>query len=229
MQNFEDIQNIRAVFFDMDGTLVDSEIGTEISAKTLLRENNIDPGDYDFRVLHGVTWKGCVMRLLEDFPALARFDYEQSYLIEKLQDGFHHHFQNNLVYIPGVQDALLQASKFHKSAIVTSSNKSSVDYLIDKMNIADQLSFYLYGENYKNSKPDPECYLMAARRAGCDPAECLVFEDSIAGLQAAKNAGMHSIAIVYNKSPAEIAQVRAGLKINDYTRLPENFFENISS
>jgi len=80
-------------------------------------------------------------------------------------------------------------------AIVSGSTRRQVAAAIELMAIEDHLQFYLGSEDYPYGKPDPSCFLLAARRLGVAPDRCLVFEDSTAGVRAAKAAGMRCIAL----------------------------------
>jgi len=92
--------------------------------------------------------------------------------------------------------ALLEKlSQRHPVAIVSGSTRRQVSDAITLMGVGERLQFYLGSEDYPRGKPDPACFLLAAKRFGIDPAECLVFEDSSAGVSAAKAAGMHCVAL----------------------------------
>ena len=86
-------------------------------------------------------------------------------------------------------------------------------------------------EDCLQSKPHPECYLLAAERLGCEPAHLLVFEDSLAGLRAGRDAGARTVAITHGKSASQLDEVRplADLCVRDYTELPTDFFKRIGS
>jgi len=64
------------------------------------------------------------------------------------------------------------------------------------LGLRDAVSFSLGAEDYGPGKPDPSCFLMAAERLGVNPEQCVVFEDSAAGVLAAKSAGMSCVALV---------------------------------
>jgi beta-phosphoglucomutase-like phosphatase (HAD superfamily) len=70
---------------------------------------------------------------------------------------------------------------------------------IDMMGIGARIRFFLGSEDYPYGKPDPGCFLLAARRLAVAPAACLVFEDSSAGVRAAIAAGMHCVALRRNR------------------------------
>ena len=79
---------------------------------------------------------------------------------------------------------------------------------------------------YSPSKPDPTCYKMAAERFNLSPNRCLVFEDSHPGLTAAHQAGMRTVAITHSSLPPPPGL--ADQIIEDYTKLPEDFFRAIT-
>eukprot|EP00493_Phyllostaurus_siculus_P012774 UN12961 len=81
-----------------------------------------------------------------------------------------------------------------KVGIATSSNRESVKHLLQRLG-ANSVDDFVAAEDYSESKPDPECFLLLASKLGVKPRDCLVFEDSVAGVQAARKAGMKVIAI----------------------------------
>ena len=78
-----------------------------------------------------------------------------------------------------------------------------VEFVLNNLNIARFFEAVVSAQDVKNGKPDPEIFLVAASRLGVDPQDCLVIEDTLAGLQGAQRAGMPSIAITTG-FPAEI-------------------------
>ena len=87
--------------------------------------------------------------------------------------------------------------------IVSGSPRVDIESAIVNLKIGDEVSFFVCSEEYAHGKPDPTCYLMAAERAGVAPADCVVFEDSAAGVIAAKRAGMHCVALRLPGHPAQ--------------------------
>ena len=104
----------------------------------------------------------------------------------------------------GAEDFLKQAKnsgKF-KLGLATSSNRQSVDILFEKFDLRKYFDSVLTLEDIARPKPDPEIYLISARQLNIKPSGCIVFEDSNAGVEAAKRAGMKCIA-VSNTAPKE--------------------------
>ncbi len=220
------IRGIQAVAFDMDGTLTDSEGLTARAIASLLADHGITAAaDDDARWFHGVTWASIAATLNRDHPELAG-----AATAAELQARFHESFVGQPPpLIGGAREALLAAAAHHPVAIASSSNRESVESLVDRLRLHDAIPVRVCAEDVRDSKPHPECYLEAAARLGCEPAHLLVFEDSLAGLRAARAAGARTVAITQGKTAAGLDEVRplADLCVRDYTELPAGFFANI--
>ncbi|MCK5177859.1 MAG: HAD family hydrolase, partial [Candidatus Aenigmarchaeota archaeon] len=82
-----------------------------------------------------------------------------------------------------------------KIAIVNATPKKLVEHGIDLLDARDMIDFYISNEDVINHKPHPECYLLAKKKYGFKPNECIVVEDSPTGINAGKNAKMNVIAV----------------------------------
>jgi HAD superfamily hydrolase (TIGR01509 family) len=216
-------REIEAVFFDMDGTLVDSEPLTMRAVEKALLHRGISMGNLDAGSFHGVTWASIATRLLESLP-----DGSEPITAAELQENFHHlHQEEPPPLISGSHEALLTAYAQLPTGICTSSNRQSLQGLLNRVGLPELLDRSVCAEDCTRSKPDPQGYLLAASRLGVSPKQCLVFEDSVPGVQAARSAGMQVIAVVgCSFAPVEVAAA-AHHSINDYTELPPAFFEEI--
>ena len=98
--------------------------------------------------------------------------------------------------MPGVQSLLRSIQdRGIKIALATSSAPILIDAVVDKLEIRSYFNVLCSAVNEEFGKPDPAVYLTTAKRLGIEPGNCLVFEDSIAGVQAAINAGMITVAV----------------------------------
>jgi HAD superfamily hydrolase (TIGR01509 family) len=218
------ITKIQAVIFDMDGTLVDSELLTEKAIVQLLEQNQISPTGFDYTQCYGITWKNIEALLIDHFPQLVGKE-----LAGPLQQRFHSMgLELKPDPIPGAQWAVQSAHQVGKTAIGTSSNRESLDEVVERLNLADFLTTTASAEEYERSKPAPDCYLFVAEKLGVHPKNCVVFEDSIPGIRAAKAAGMATIAITHRCPNLELATKLADKTIKNYKELPEDFFSIIS-
>lgn len=171
--------------FDLDGVLIDSEgIYTDFWAEI---DREFPTGVADFaRVIKGNT----LARILDTyFPTEQHPQILQ--LLRKQED--------EMVYrlFPGVLE-LLQSLRTAGwgVAIVTSSNNVKMKHLFEQIPQLEPLIDTLVTDgDVSHSKPDPEGYLLAAGRLGCRPQDCIVFEDSLAGVEAGKRSGARVIAV----------------------------------
>ena len=216
-------REIEAVVFDMDGTLVDSEPLTLRAIERAFEKRGVSKENLHAGSFHGVTWASIATRLLESMH-----DGGESITATELQENFHHlHQEEPPPLVPGALQALLAAKGRLPVAICTSSNRQSLQDLLSRVDLPELLDKSVCAEDCTRSKPDPQGYLLAASRLGVSPKHCLVFEDSVPGVQAARSAGMQVISVVgCSFAPVEVAAA-AHDSINDYTELPPGFFEEI--
>jgi sugar-phosphatase len=95
------------------------------------------------------------------------------------------------------------------------------------MELDGHVNFVTGADDYANSKPAPDGYLHAASMLGVDPAECLVFEDSIAGIRSARAAGMQVIAVTFRSNVSAGELQLADDAITNFDELEEGFFARI--
>ncbi|MDO9254641.1 MAG: HAD family phosphatase [Bacteroidales bacterium] len=89
-------------------------------------------------------------------------------------------------------------------ALATSAPKENVDFTLDLTGLRKYFSIISDASMVKHGKPDPEIYLLTAAKLGVQPSDCIVFEDSIAGIQSALSAGMRVIGVATTHKPEEL-------------------------
>lgn len=217
---------IEATIFDFDGTLVDSESTTEMVVSTLLRQRQLPDGDLDYTRFHGVTWRQIEKLLGAQYPEL-----RGEPMAALLQQHFHTDLvENSPPLVPGARRAVTSASRALPAAVTSSSHRETVEHVLGELELLQHFKFTVCAEDCTRSKPDPQCFLIAAERLQRTPGHCLVFEDSLAGLRAARAAGMGIVAITRSMQGETLQATRelADLCIDDYTELPPDFFSVIS-
>lgn len=197
--------------FDLDGVLIDSESLYTIFWDDM--EHRFPTGDPDYAYnIKGKT----LVSILTNYPEEQRCE-----VVKAL-----HEFEQSMVYpvMPGVYELLgkLRAAGA-AMAIVTSSDKVKMGYLYRQQpRFAELFDLIIDASMVTRSKPDPQGYLLAAEKLGLDPKDCLVFEDSMQGLQAARASGARVIGMA-TTFPAERVAPHAdvvlttfeGVELND--------------
>ena len=211
---------IEAVIFDMDGTLVDSEPLSWKAIERALSARALSGETWTPEFFHGLTWHA-ISEHLND----ALSESHAPIMAGELQDTFHQlHLQTPPQLIPGALEAISESQQLLPTAICTSSQRQSLEALLHRLKLLKLLPGSVCAEDCTRSKPDPQGYRLAAERLEVSPGRCLVFEDSLAGVQAAKAAGMNVVAITGAKGAGSPAAKVAHGAISDYTELPADFF-----
>lgn len=182
---------IRAVFWDNDGVLVDTEkLYFQATRELLLNA--------------GITLTEALFQRISLREGRSAFDLalEKGVLqpeINRLQEGRNLRYTELLAggvrILDGVEETLAKLKGDLIHAIVTSCRRGHFDVMHEKTGLLSHFDFILAREDYFLSKPDPEPYRLAIQRSGCRPEECLVVEDSERGLQAAVAAGLRCIVV----------------------------------
>jgi HAD superfamily hydrolase (TIGR01509 family) len=183
---------VQAVIFDMDGVIVDSEPYSMQALIDVLRHYGIDPTEDDLRRSYG-------RRVHDDFA-----DYFCRYgvtadlntAIAHKHARYYHLAAGQLKPFPGVMP-LIQRLRDHgyRLALASSGDRVKVAFGMQALGLDATFDSVVCGDDVTHSKPEPEIYLMAARRLGISPAGCIAIEDAPAGVEAAKRAGMRCIAV----------------------------------
>ncbi len=218
-------QPVRAALFDLDGTLVDSEIHTD----TAIRVIGERPGVAGFALppaeTRGRTW-AYVARVMIGRTGIS---VDESVLADELL-AYWTEIAADVTPVPGAPAALREASHHLRLGVVSSSPRAVIDSFLGKIGIADLIvpDARIGGDAVRASKPDPDGYLQGASALSVAPGDCLVFEDSQAGLLAARNAGMRSMFIRCCATDIPGNTALATGTFTDYTRLPAGFWARIA-
>ena len=212
----------------MDGTLIDSEYLTDRAVREVFARYQVQAGvleRLDLRAFHGVAWHRIAALICAAAPQLAA-QAGAAVVQAELQASFHGGLlRDDPREIPGAVAAVTAAAAHLAVGLVSSSDRASVDHVVARLGLGDLLRHRVCAEDCDRTKPDPEGYLRAASLLGVPPEACLVFEDSEAGLKAARAAGMRTVAIAGGDP---IGDTDADQVIADFTVLPPGFFRTRS-
>ncbi len=182
--------SFRAYLFDCDGTIVDSMPLHYQAWKKSLAEYG---GAYEEELFYA--WGGRpireIIRLLNEMQSLEMPVDE----VAERKEALYHQLLPTLKPIPEVIEHIdLQHGRI-PLAVVSGSRRSSVTASLGAVGLLDKFDTLVCAEDYKRGKPAPDAFLLAAERLGVAPEDCLVFEDTELGIEAATAAGMLSVKV----------------------------------
>lgn len=184
---------IDAYIFDMDGTLLDSEILWVEAVEKYLKDFGIQLSREEaIDIVYGISWRDIYPEIRLRFPGFA-LGYEQ--FVSAIDALFTRLRHTRDIRIHSSIELLRKLARDYPVCIVSGSRGNGVAEGVRLMGIRHEIRFFLSADDYSAGKPDPMCFLMAAERLEIEPARCLVFEDSRVGVEAAKAAGMHCVAL----------------------------------
>jgi HAD superfamily hydrolase (TIGR01509 family) len=183
----------KAVIFDMDGLLIDSEPFWRRSHIEVLANHGYKITEEDARAGAGKRTPDQVLVWHEMFKWQ---DLSNEDLVNEITDNVTNLIRLNGKALPGVHK-VIKMFQIHKipMAVASSSAEKIIEAVLDYLGIKSNFVFSYSAENEKRGKPFPDVFLTTANKLKVKPAECLVFEDSINGVKAAKAAGMKCIAV----------------------------------
>src|ERR1700761_7832622 len=189
------MDTIKACIFDLDGVIVDTAVYHYKAWKKLANQLGFDITEHQNEQLKGVS-RVRSLELILQWGGVTKTAAEQEELAA-LKNSWYVDMISKMTpaeILPGAKE-FLQACRDAglKTALGSASKNSGM--ILDRVNIADMFDAVIDGNKVSKPKPDPEVFLKGAEEVGVQPAHCVVFEDAIAGIEAAKNGGMKAVGI----------------------------------
>jgi sugar-phosphatase len=216
---------VHAALFDLDGTLVDSEVHTDTAIRVIAERHGV-PG---FSLPHSETRGHTGEHIAQAMRASSGMAGCTAALAEELL-VYWMGIAADVTPVPGAPEAIREAAMRLPLGVVSSSPRAVIDAFLGKLGIADCVDprARIGGDSVRAAKPDPDGYLQGARALGVAPAGCLVFEDSQAGLLAARAAGMRSMFVMCCAADIPGNSLLATAACMDYRSLPPGFWEQVA-
>ncbi len=188
-----DKPEICAYAFDLDGTLVDTEILWVEATELWLAERGCALSHEDaIAIVYGRSWLDVYADIAARFPRLgvplAVMEEEMRVHLTRLR-------ARGDVVIHASVALLKRLARMRPVCVVSGSSRLDVAAGLALAGVQDEVTFFLGAEDYAPGKPNPACYRLAAERLGVPADTCLAFEDSYAGVAAARAAGMRVVAL----------------------------------
>ncbi|CAI8378411.1 MAG: Beta-phosphoglucomutase [Polaribacter sp. SA4-10] len=212
----------RGYIFDLDGVIVDTAKYHFLAWKKLANSIGIDFSQEQNEQLKGVSR----VRSLEKILAWGNKTISAAHftrLMTSKNDDYllHVHEMSESEILPDVIKILNFLSDESQPVALGSASKNA-RLILNKVNLIDKFEAIVDGTNVSKAKPDPEVFLIAAKQLEMIPEDCIVFEDSVAGVQAANSANMISIGI----GDAKILH-EADYVFRDFTEISTDFLKEI--
>jgi HAD superfamily hydrolase (TIGR01509 family) len=207
---------IRAVIFDLDGLLVDSEVYWERARRAYCAGVGCEWRNQDELAAKGKNsreWAALIQERCRDTPSLEEIISGVTRQMEAL-------YRERLPLLPGAVESVELLHARYPLGLASSSPPQLIRFVLDESGILEYFSAIVSSDDVGRGKPDPAVFLEAGRRLGALPDGIAVFEDSSSGIQAAKAAGMHVIAVPNaHFPPTREALRRADMTLDSLTEL----------
>ena len=185
---------MKAVIFDMDGVLVDSQPYHFKADIDTMAEYGVVK-DQKFYEKFAGTLTSDRMRILKD---LFKLDIPVEEMVKKREDMILEIMaREDIKPVSGIPEFLKSIkNRGLKTAVASSSGYDLIGLILSRLGISEYFDSITSGNDVKRGKPSPDIFLLAAERIGAEPSECLVVEDSENGVKAAKSAGMKALGYI---------------------------------
>ena len=213
----------KGFIFDLDGVIVDTAKYHYLAWKKLANDLGFEFTKDQNELFKGVSRKRCLDILLNDIGKI-NYTKEQfdTWMIEKNLDYLE--FIKNMdasEILPDVPK-VLQYLKQNNIPIALGSASKNAQPILEKVGLLSYFDTIVDGNNVTKAKPDPEVFLLAAKQLGVNYDECIVFEDAVAGVEAANSAKMISIGIGDHKVLSH-----AQFNFKDFTEISTDFIQEL--
>lgn len=194
----------KAVIFDFDGTLVDTTpVYLSVYMEVLRRDLNLEPEEHMVRKKFGKRSTEILTEMLREMDVDPR-TIDVDYIVTTIREEFVSRLKDILM-LPGAEELIKTLKKGGKCRIglATASRPYSINNILGRFGLDGCFDAVVTADDAVRSKPAPDMFLLAAKRLGVKPGDCIAIEDAVYGVRAAKAAGMKVIAVATGASTRE--------------------------
>ncbi len=193
-------QKIRAIVFDFDGVVVDSEPLYKRAEEKFFTEYGVTIPSNDWKYFKGLSEEG--------FFKLASEKYGISVHSEKLRNRsrelFLEEIKHNLRYLPGFEKFFEDIKGKYRIGLVTSTPRSILEWILSNTEVKNHFEYIITADDVEKRKPDPAPYLEICKKMNVKPEQVIVIEDSINGVNSAVTAGAITIGFTSSLSEEDL-------------------------
>jgi len=186
------VSKARAVIWDMDGVIVDTAPYHFRAWQHVFQKRGVDFTEDDFRRHFGQRNDTIIRDTLGEDISQSKVDA----IAGEKEANYRQRVRQNIKPLPGAIE-LVKSLREHDFAVALASSApmENIRLILRGLDIEDFFPVIVFGREVSEGKPSPQGFLLAAEKLGVEPKNCIVIEDAIAGVTAAKRAGMHCIAV----------------------------------
>jgi HAD superfamily hydrolase (TIGR01509 family) len=182
---------MKAIIFDMDGLMVDSERLYHQAQQEITRQfNKTLPEKARLKMMGRKP-----LESMKIFVEALDIPIDAEKVLEMRDDSMREKYKNNLVPLPGLDHIIDTVYGKLKLAISTGAQEEFLDIVVDQLEIRNKFDVLQASDEIEKGKPHPEIYSKTCKKLGLEPGECIVLEDSLNGVIAGKRAGCYVIAV----------------------------------
>ncbi|WP_017660657.1 HAD family hydrolase [Baaleninema simplex] len=216
---------MKAILFDLDGTLVDTDVRHFAIWQDILRELGIEIDREFYQTRISGRENQAIVR-----DVLARLPFEEGLKIAEAKEARFREDGVTLDRLPGL-DRLLEwiEARSLVTAVVTNAPRSNAEFMLAALNLSNRFDTVVLAEDAAFGKPDPAPYQLALERLSLSPNEAIVFEDTPSGIRSAVAAGLTTVGMATTHDLQGLIDVGAAFAIADFSEsrlwdwLAENF------
>jgi len=204
---------IKAIIFDFDGVIVETDSFNYEIFKRLFEKNGIefDKGIYINQFI-GRPLKECIPDYLKKFNR----EIESEYFISEKKRMFDNVYSSKVTFFKDAEILINRLYKKYKLAIASGTRRSLMNKALRKFKLKEYFEIILTSEDFDQGKPHPEIYLKAFKFLNVKPNESVIIEDTPIGIEAAKKAGAICIAVTHTHSKKELKKANRVITSLDY-------------
>lgn len=192
---------MKGIIFDMDGVVVDNHFYHFKAWMAFADKYKFELNEEIYRDHYNGKTNADLFKMI--FGSITEEEIK-NYSDEK-EDLYQELYKHDMKPHKGLEDFLKYIKQINtKVALGTSAPTRNVDFVLDHLNLRSYFDVIVDGPQVRRGKPDPEVYLLCVEKLGLKSQDCIVFEDSLAGLESALRAGCRAIGVATSHRPEEL-------------------------
>ena len=216
---------IKAVIFDMDGLIIDSEPYWDKARRIMATEAGKDWNDDDHKAVMGVSTREWATYMITRLELEMSPEAVEKQIITRMVELY----QQQIPYLPGAAEAVALSATQYPTGLASGSPRSLIDTVTNDKALRGKFKVIISGDQVAQGKPSPDIYLATAAAMGVKPEVCVCLEDSGNGILAGKNAGMKVIAVPDERlPPAPEKLIKADVVLEGLPEFSIDIIENLT-